>query len=233
MMTGAETASGALSRAEWQNACRQRAALYGWFSTLYAAELPGPALAQYRAGEARSLLEGLRGIGLAGESERLLAAIDSLRDLPYAHLELAADFAQSFLLDAKTGALPYASCYEGDDPKFCGPAEQRMRHFLAESSLALQEEFKEPADHLAIYLAVMVKVIEQQSASPELASDQAAFLRDALLAWLPKFAEQCQRVDTRFDFYPALATLLLAFVQQDELFLRDVAADGAEQKARL
>lgn len=226
MMNDAEVANGALSRAEWQQACRQRAALYGWFSTLYAAELPGPALAQYRAGEARSLLEGLRGIGLAGESERLLAAIDSLRAVPDAHLELAADFAQSFLLDAKAGALPYASCYEADDPKFCGAAEQHMRRFLEECSLALQEGFKEPADHLAIYLAVMVKVIEQQSASPGQASDQAVFLRDALMGWLPKFAEKCQQVRTRFDFYPALAALLLAFAQQDELFLHDVGVNG-------
>lgn len=229
MMNGAEVASGALSRAEWQQACRQRAALYGWFSTLYAAELPGPLLAQYQAGEARALLEGLRGIGLAGESERLLAAIDSLRAVPYAHLELAADFAQSFLLDAKAGALPYASCYEADDPQFCGPAEQRMRLFLAECSLALQEEFKEPADHLAIYLAVMAKVIEQPSGAPGPASDQAAFLREALMGWLPKFVAQCQQVHTRFDFYPALAALLLAFVQQDELFLRDIAATGVAE----
>lgn len=106
--------------------------------------------------------------------------------MPHAHLELAADFPHMFLLDAKAGALPYASCYTGKAEESFGDAEQRMRSFLAQSSLALQEESKEPADHLAIYLAMMVKLIEQAGTSgmptTVQALDQAAFLQDGLMA---------------------------------------------------
>lgn len=222
---------GVLTAAEWQQACQQRAAVYGWFSSLYAKELPAATLAAYEAGELVTLLEGLRRIGLEGPSQRLQQAFDSLREVPHAHLELAADFAHAFLLDAKAGALPYASCYTGKTQEFFGEAEQRMRSFLEQSALALQEEFKEPADHLAIYLAVMVKLIEQADTSgmptPVQALDQAAFLQDGLMSWLALFVDKCQQVETRFDVYPALATLLLAFVQQDLLFLQDVAQGDA------
>lgn len=217
----------ALTVAEWQQACQQRAAVYGWFSGLYAAELPEARLQAWLGGELDELLLGLADTGLAAESQRLQAALTSLRDVPYARLELAADFAHAFLLDAKAGALPYGSCYRNDGAQFCGPTEERMRAFLEQSSLVLQPDFKEPADHLAIYLAVMVKLIEQAPQGAMgmgiQALDQAAFLQDGLMTWLPQFADKCQQVSTRFDFYPALAALLLAFVQQDLLFLQDVA----------
>lgn len=228
-MRAAET--GALDAAQWQQACQQRAVVYGWFSSLYAAELTDAQLNAYLGGDVDGLLQGLANIGLAPESQRLQAALHSLREVPYARLELAADFAQAFLLDAKSGALPYGSCYKNDAAQFCGPTEQRMRSFLAQSSLVLQDDFKEPADHLAIYLAVMVKLIEQ---APQdnlrtgvQALDQAAFLQDGLMTWLPMFAEKSRQVTTRFDVYPALAALLLAFVQQDVLFLQDVAQGDA------
>ncbi len=217
----------ALTAADWQQACQQRAAVYGWLSALYAKELSASTLESYGTGELASLLEGLQRMGLGVQSQRLKTALDSLRDVPYAHLELAADFAHAFLLDAKAGALPYASLYTGDAVQFCGKAEQHMRSFLEQSSLALQEEFKEPADHLAIYLAVMGKLIEQTGRGDMPAEiqalDQAAFLRDGLMDWLSLFVDKCQQVATRFDFYPALANLLLAFVQQDQAFLQDVA----------
>lgn len=221
------TTPAALTTTEWQQACQHRAAMYGWFSSLYSGELPAATLAAYKAGELAILLEGLCSIGLDEPCQRLQLAFDSLREVPHAHLELAADFAHAFLLDAKAGALPYASCYTGKSEEFFGEAEQRMRSFLTQSSLALQEEFKEPADHLAIYLAVMVKLIEQAgtSAMPTTvqALDQAAFLKDGLMDWLALFVDKCQQVGTRYDVYPALAALLLAFVQQDQSFLQDVA----------
>ena len=39
----------ALTATEWQQACQQRAAVYGWFSSLYAGELPAATLAAYEA----------------------------------------------------------------------------------------------------------------------------------------------------------------------------------------
>lgn len=216
----------AVSPAEWQLACTQRALVYGWLSTLYAEEVPESMLKAYCAGEAEQLLGKLAVIGLDAEVGRFQAALDALCGIPLARLELAADFAQVFLLDVKSGALPYASVYEGDDPQFCGAAEAQMRAFLAASALAIDSRFREPADHLAVYLALMRHLLEQHAQARNVATaatDQASFLHDALLGWLPKFVQRCQQTKPQFDFYPALAALLLAFVRQDDLFLRDVA----------
>ncbi|MFA7428558.1 MAG: molecular chaperone TorD [Rhodospirillaceae bacterium] len=216
-----------VSPGAWARVSRQRALVYGWFSALYAAEVPRATLASYMAGGAAPMLKGFSILGLESEAERLHAALEALRGVDYAHLELAADFAQMFLLDAKGGALPYASVYESEGARLYGPAEERMRAFLAGASLAIQDDFKEPADHLALYLAVMARLIEDNARTADSAAaarDQAAFLEDAVLSWLPAFNARSQQASPRFDFYPALAALLTAVVLQDASFVREVAA---------
>lgn len=210
---------------EWAALSRQRARLYGWFSTLYVAEIPKHVLSSYMADKATPFA-AFDALGLDAEVRRLQASIDALRKVRGAHLELAADFAQMFLLDAKTGALPYASVYDTDDSRLYGPAEARMKSFLANASLAIQDEFREPADHLAVYLAVMAHLIEEQAQAGDIdaaARDQLAFLQDALLGWLPGFEARNQQAAPRFDFYPALAALLIAVVKVDMHFIRDIA----------
>ena len=207
---------------EWAQLSEQRAFVYAWLSTLYAAEVHEHMLASYLAGQAAPLLDGFSVLGLRTEAQRLQVAITALHDTPNAHLELAADFAQMFLLDKKAGALPYASAYGAEQERLYGPAEERMRTFLANASLIIQNEFKEPPDHLAIYLAVMERLVTEQVHTTDVsaaAHDQASFLDDALLSWLPEFSSRNQTVTPRFDFYPALAALLLAFVEDDAKYL--------------
>ena len=230
---GAAVGGAGLEPAEWRLAGRQRALVYGWLSTLYAAEVPARTLGAYLDGEAAPLFGGLAALGLEAEVSRLQAALAVLAATSDAALELAADFAQLFLLDARAGAPPYASAYEGDsaDAPLFGSSPARMQAFLADSALAVRDCFREPADHLAIHLALMTRLIEQHAeASAErlaaAARDEVAFLRAALLGWLPRFADRCQRTPVRLDFYPALAALLLAFVRADALFLDDAAAGG-------
>ena len=222
----------ALGAVQWRLANRQRAQLYGWFASLYAAEVSEVALEGYLGDGYQPLYAGLSDLGLGAEVVRLQAAIEALRTLPLARLELAADFAQLFLLDAKTGALPYASVYEdeGKGSVLYGAAEERMRSFLAESGLAIQADFREPADHLAVYLALVAKLAEQDAEqgidSTDFATaafEQLSFLQAGLLGWLEAFVQRCQQARPRFDFYPALATLLHGFVREDVLFLDDVA----------
>ena len=222
----------ALGAVQWRLANRQRAQLYGWFASLYAAEVSEVALEGYLGDGYQPLYAGLSDLGLGAEVARLQAAIEALRTLPLARLELAADFAQLFLLDAKTGALPYASVYEdeGKGSVLYGAAEERMRSFLAESGLAIQADFREPADHLAVYLALVAKLAEQDAEQgidsidfATAAFEQLSFLQAGLLGWLEAFVQRCQQARPRFDFYPALATLLHGFVREDVLFLDDVA----------
>ena len=222
----------ALGAVQWRLANRQRAQLYGWFASLYAAEVSEVALEGYLGDGYQPRYAGLSDLGLGAGVARLQAAIEALRTLPLARLELAADFAQLFLLDAKTGALPYASVYEdeGKGSVLYGAAEERMRSFLAESGLAIQADFREPADHLAVYLALVAKLAEQDAEQgidsidfATAAFEQLSFLQAGLLGWLEAFVQRCQQARPRFDFYPALATLLHGFVREDVLFLDDVA----------
>ena len=221
----AEVPDPALSAVEWEQSSRSRSLVYGWFSTLYAAEVSRPMLKAYLAGEAASLFDCLADAGMGADVGRLKIAIDALRDVPHAHLELAADFAQLFLLDAEAGALPYASAYDKEHLQLYGPAEARMRAFLVTELLVVRDEFKEPADHLAIYLSLMARFAEQDASTdnrPLAARNQADFLQQALLSWLPSFVSRNMQASPRFDFYPALAALLVGFVEHDARFVREL-----------
>ena len=224
--------SATLSPAEWQFASTQRAGLYGWFARLYAEEVSEQMFRSHFADGGFAPFAGLVELGLEAEVKRLDAAIATLRAEQLPRLELAADFAQLFLLDGKTSALPYASAYAGTDsasPLF-GAAEARMRDFLAARELAIQADFREPADHLAVPLALMAELAGAASSAediPTAAATQADFLRTAVLDWLPRFVERCQQARPRFDVYPALAALLLGFVRADVAFLEDVGGSAA------
>ena len=221
-----------LSPAEWQFASTQRAGLYGWFARLYAQEVTDELFRSHFAEGGFAPFAGLAELGLAAEVQRLDAAVAALRAEQLPRLELAADFAQLFLLDGKTSALPYASAYAGKDAAspLYGAAEARMRDFLTARALAIQADFREPADHLAVPLALMAELAGAASSAediPTAAAAQADFLRTAVLDWLPRFVERCQQARPRFDVYPALAALLLGFVRADVAFLEDVGGSAA------
>lgn len=222
----------ALSPAEWQFASTQRAGLYGWFARLYAQEVSEEMFRSHFADGGFAPFAGLAELGLGAEVQRLDAAIATLRAEQLPRLELAADFAQLFLLDGKTSALPYASAYAGTDsasPLF-GAAEARMRDFLTASGLSIQADFREPADHLAVPLALMAELAGKDAAAediPAAAAAQAGFIHAGLVDWLPRFVERCQQARPRFDVYPALAALLLGFVRADAAFLEDVGGGAA------
>ena len=222
------TDSVALSPAEWQFASTQRAGLYGWFARLYAQEVSEDMFRSPLADGGFAPFAGLAELGLGAEVQRLDAAIAALRAEQLPRLELAADFAQLFLLDGKSSALPYASAYEGKDAAspLYGDAEARMRDFLAARKLAIQADFREPADHLAVPLALLAELAETDATAgdiPAAAAAQAGFIHAALVDWLPRFVERCQQARPRFDVYPALAALLLGFVRADAAFLEDVS----------
>ncbi|MCK6409272.1 MAG: molecular chaperone TorD [Thauera sp.] len=221
-----------LSPAEWQFASKQRAGLYGWFARLYAEEVSEQMFRSHFADGGFAPFAGLAELGLGAEVQQLDAAIAALRAEQFPRLELAADFAQLFLLDGKTGALPYASAYEGKDtasPLF-GAAEAHMRDFLAARELAIQADFREPADHLAVPLALMAELAGKDAAAGNIAAvatAPASFIRSAVLEWLPHFVARCQQARPRLDVYPALAALLLGFVRADVAFLEDAAGGAA------
>lgn len=80
-----------LSASKWADVRKQRARLYGWFSTLYAREIPKDTLASYLADDATPFV-AFAFLGLDIEVRRIQAGLDGLRVMEGAHLELAAEF---------------------------------------------------------------------------------------------------------------------------------------------
>lgn len=74
----------------------------------------------------------------------------------FAHLELAADFAQLFLLHGNSSALPYASAYL--DEHTMASHLVFMDNLLDEFHLQLNCQMHEPSDHLAVHLELLIQL---------------------------------------------------------------------------
>lgn len=209
---------------QWQAANEARAALYRWFADIFAREFNKQNLAKLQR-QYPALHQAFSELGLQEPSEQLQKALNNLKVIPEADraLELAADFAHMFLLSGHQSAPPYASYYLDVDKMLYGKPAQQMSQFLAEHKLDLHPDFREPKDHLSIYLQVLSLWIQHGSKnetevkdSASIAAEQSEFLQSALLNWLPKFNEHCQSIQVKTQVYPALTELLLHFVQADQ-----------------
>ena len=203
----------------------QRAEIYWWLSSLFAKELTQQELDKYHSVEIRSFLSGL------GENPSLEAPINSLIDglnrlqtREDAQLELSADFCDLFLKSDKHGALPYASMYIGESGLLNDKPANDMAELLKKHNVAVSEGLNEPADHLAIELDFLGNLIirsnelESEAHINNALLEQADYLNQHLMTWLPQFEKKCQEYD-EFGFYAAVATLLIAFCQLDLNYL--------------
>ena len=216
---------------EWQAANPARSALYRWFADVFARELTSATLDEWQQNQAYdNLHEVFVSLGLEQYSNRVKAAIDDLQQFPKEHraIELAADFAQIFLLSGDDSAPPYASYYLSSDKHLYGKPAAHMMRFLDSQQLSLHPEFREPNDHLSVYFIVMSlwinKSIEQQLDMVNTAQEQIDFLDSALLNWLPQFTAYCQKINVKTDIYPALAALVEQFVIEDRAALESIVS---------
>lgn len=217
----------------WSQVSANRALSYRWFANLFALELRDEQLALYQGDKAEPLLSILSSIGLDDEVERFRQAVHSWAGVKHMRLELAADFAQMFLLDAKTACIPYASAYL-DRGELYGSATQLMRNIMRDNQLEIPADFKEPADHLAVILSVMANWIEKEQAAAqnieqwgETVRFQHNFVQEMLMSFLPEFTRRSQLIDVSNDFYPAVCALLLAYVEADLGYLRICLEDDS------
>ena len=207
---------------QWQAANKARAALYRWFAEIFSREFNKQNLAELQQ-QYPALHQAFSELGLQEPSDRLQTALNNLKVIPEADraLALAADFAHMFLLSGHQSAPPYASYYLDADKMLYGKPAQQMSQFLAEHELDLHPDFREPKDHLSIYLQVLSLWIQHGSEAEgeeltSIAAEQSDFLQSALLNWLPKFNDSCQSIQVKTQVYPALTDLLLHFVAADQ-----------------
>lgn len=210
-----------------------RAEVYQWFAQLFSKELEKEEIRVYQEGALNTIFELFNDVGLSLEVERFQTAIAMLKNLEHPELELKADFAACFLLDEASGAMPYASLYLSEDGMMYSEAERKMRELLSKSGLEILESFKEPSDHLAIYLSLMHQWCKQLRKEVRKESDvseylnneylaQKTFIDDGILIWLPTWNDRLSRIaNCQTGFYQALGALLLAFIFADSDFLRN------------
>ena len=203
----------------------QRAEIYWWLSSLFAKELTLEELENYHSVEIRSFLTGL------GDNETLKPSINNLVDAlnrlqnrEDAQLELSSDFCELFLKSDKYGALPYASIYLDKSGLLNAKPAQDMEAIMASYGIAVNQDLKEPADHLAIELDFLGNIIirsndlESEQDLETAFATQHEFVEQQLLSWVPQFAVKCREFD-EFGFYACVAELLVAFCKLDAQYL--------------
>ncbi|EHF2405756.1 molecular chaperone TorD [Salmonella enterica] len=189
----------------------QYACVYAWLALLFFREVDDEGLIQLQSAEIADWLARLKRQPALAASvallEQKIAALSLRQD---AQLELAADFCGLFLMTDKKSALPYASQYPQQEPGM-------IKHLLLEAGMEVNDDFKEPTDHLAIYLELLSHL--HFSLGESFQQRRMNKLRQktlsSLLEWLPEFTNNCLKHDP-YGFYAALSQLLLAIVRFDD-----------------
>ncbi|EAA2617326.1 molecular chaperone TorD [Salmonella enterica] len=189
----------------------QYACVYAWLALLFFREVDDEGLIQLQSAEIAYWLALLkRQPALAASMALLEQKIAALSLRQDAQLELAADFCGLFLMTDKKSALPYASQYPQQEPGM-------IKHLLLEAGMEVNDDFKEPTDHLAIYLELLSHL--HFSLGESFQQRRMNKLRQktlsSLLEWLPEFTNNCLKHDP-YGFYAALSQLLLAIVRFDD-----------------
>jgi TorA-specific chaperone len=191
----------------------QRASLYWWFATLLTKELDKEQLAHYFTGEGVQLLTQLEQEPLFSETVAAIkSALVTIMAIKQPSLELAADFSQLFLTDAKKGAPPYASVYLSETGQLFEKPHQEMLALFKSEGLMIDPNFKEPADHIAIQLDYLGNLIIKEG--DDSCKAQIAFIQEHLLSWLRLFVAATKKVNNS-GFYQGICQLLLLFIEQD------------------
>ena len=186
----------------------ERRFIYGWFNAMLARELSDEQLSSLQAGKFDDFFAFLAELGFGLEIAKFQAELAASSQLEFPRLELAADFAQLFLLEGSLSAIPYASVYLQNEVLAQNLAE--MDALLARFALQVNRESKEPSDHICVYLSVLDKLLEQ-GAEAEI----KAFLEQQLNSWLPIWAEKAVEIKSKTLLYQSLVRLLEKFVRFD------------------
>lgn len=186
---------------------QERSFIYRWFNYLLERELSDEQLQALQAGRFESFFAFMTELGFADQVAKFRLELTACQRLDVPHLELAADYAQLFLLDGQNSALPYASAYLND-------AElthqlNAIDTLLEQSALTLNRTKNEPSDHLCMHLALLIHLIEQESVH------RHAFITERLLNWLPRLSEKAVTINTQTRFYQVLLSWLTTVLQSD------------------
>lgn len=135
---------------------RERAALYAWFATVYAEEMPEDRLAGWLGHGADPLLQALADGGMDHEVQavRRARSLEAMAGIPDVQLELAADYAQCFCWtpEAVPRCMPRATSRR--QLRACSATADHLAAYMASHDLRTDPDCREPMDHLAMELGI-------------------------------------------------------------------------------
>ncbi|MCW8951700.1 MAG: molecular chaperone TorD, partial [Rhodospirillales bacterium] len=209
----------------------ERPLAYRWLAGIYAAEIGVETLIAYRSGEGRAILGSF---ATEPSLEPLVAAISEAAQHAEYHdalalsLKLATAYTRLFLgAGGPHSAPPYESAYSSERGTLFQAPTAEMSDLLRELDLAVPENLKEPADHIAIQLNVLAEFAARtilvmtdgdRRGEMELRSQQTVFIDTHLLNWLPAFRDDCVANDPS-GFYGTVSKATVAFLERDKVWL--------------
>ena len=185
-----------------------RAIIYRLFSDLFARELTAEMIAGLS-----ELADGPAEAWTADPRLRLVFEhIRAMADDPEAaSKDLAGVFAHLFLgAGGPYSAPPYESFYVSERGILNQEPVAAMERQLAAMELHVLREFPEPADHVAVELAVAAALVESEAPPGQMME----FLENRLNRWLGDFATACARYD-RHGFFATTARAAAEYVAAD------------------
>lgn len=186
----------------------ERQFVYTWLSNLLGKELSESQLVQYQQGAFDDFFAFLSEQGFQSQVAVIQQELQRLKTLDFAHLELAADYTQLFLLDGAVSALPYASVYlpEADLESHFAFLEALLVRF----QLQINRDKPEPSDHLCVYLELLAQLAEAEDWET-----YQHFIQDYFLPWLLMFNDKVQRVKISTALYQQVIVLLILLLQAE------------------
>jgi TorA maturation chaperone TorD len=147
--------------------------------------------------------------------------------------DLAVDYARVFLgagQGEKNGAYPYESVYTSEERLVMQEARDQVLKLYREEGLERSEAIVEPEDHLSLELEFMAHLC-RRAAEAMNAGDHAGaldylqkqqqFLDQHLLAWVPAFCDDVQRL-ARESFYQAVAKITAGYLGMERELIADL-----------
>jgi TorA maturation chaperone TorD len=145
--------------------------------------------------------------------------------------DLKVDHAALFIGPFKLLAPPYGSVYLEGSRQIMGNSTIDTRNRYLKAGLQVADDFKEAPDHVSIELEFMsflvfkeINALSQddfEDARHQL-SNQDAFLKDHLGAWIAEFAQNVEN-NAQTSFYKNLAIASHLFVERDHTNISDVS----------
>lgn len=188
-----------------------RSSTYAFFSRIFGKEVNNEIIANMLGDDFIGYIRDIKGSQHGSEMaegakmlEKYLSAIDE-KDIDKVIEELSVDYARLFLLAG--GVHPYESVHLGKEGLVMEKPWEEVREAYRKAGLAKGEKEKEPEDHIAMELAFMSYLCDEEEFRT-----QKEFLDEHLLKWIPKFCDDvAQKAES--EFYRGIAKLTKGFLQ--------------------